>query len=109
MQKNTAALALALVSSSLCGALASYICVTADNVAWGALSALSFGIISGFLFARYLRSTAFAFVVGEVLSFFIPMHDPFGQAGFVLVGLLPILGIFVAGSLIGNVFVRYVR
>jgi hypothetical protein len=41
------------------------------------------------------------FVVGEAFSTFIPGR-PFAAAGFVVVWLLPLLGIFILGSRAGK-------
>jgi len=94
---------IALVLSCFCGILVGFICIFTDNAVWGGVSALTLGVISRFFVKERTILKSSMFVVGEVFSTFIP-GNPFTAVGFVLVWLLPLLGIFIIGSRAGRIW-----
>ncbi|PYK95833.1 MAG: hypothetical protein DME36_00620, partial [Verrucomicrobia bacterium] len=92
---------IALVLNCFCGILVGRICIVTDSAIWGGISALILGVISALFVDDGTALKACMFVVGEAFSTFIP-GKPFAAAGFVVVWLLPLLGIFILGSRAGK-------
>jgi hypothetical protein len=92
---------IALVLNCFCGILVGRICIVTDSAVWGGISALILGVISAIFVNEGTILKACMFVVGEAISTFIPGR-PFAAAGFVVVWLLPLLGIFILGSRAGK-------
>lgn len=92
---------IALVLNCFCGILVGRICIVTDGAVWGGISALILGVSSAIFVNEGTILKACMFVVGEAFSTFIPGR-PFAAAGFVVVWLLPLLGIFILGSRAGK-------
>lgn len=96
--------AMRIIFSVVAGILSAVIGVSANNLLVAAIVTLLFGFLIGAIFVseNYL---AFSFFSGEILGSFIPLGEPFGQAGYMLLSI-PIAAVFFLGLYIGRILKR---
>jgi hypothetical protein len=93
-----------IILSLVAGVLSAVIGVSANNLLVAVIVALFLGFLIGVVFVskHYL---GFAFLFGEIIGSFIPLGEPFGQAGYMLLSI-PITAVFILGLCIGRILKR---
>ena len=103
---------IAVVLNCLCGILVVFIALLTDNGGWAAITALILGVSGGIFVSKNTIPKACMFGAGEVfslgISLFTRTGDPFSWAGSWF-WVLPLLGIFIAGLLVGKLIRRRIK